>query len=81
MGMWGKVRPEKEGSFCIRGWLTLRLSDLKKPLLPVSSEDIVEIEGPVSMFESLVRPKRTLLLDWPSKGLMIENEGPLVPFE
>jgi len=49
------------GSFK-RFWLTLRLSALKKLILEVSSEGIVEIEEPVSMFDSLVRPRRALLV-------------------
>jgi hypothetical protein len=47
---------------------------LKKLILEVSSEGIVEIEEPASMFDSLVRPRRALLACWWSLGFMRENE-------
>lgn len=59
----GEVAPENDGSFCMRVWLTLRLSALKKLILEWSSVGIVEIEDPASMFDSLVRPRRALLPD------------------
>lgn len=61
----------------MRDWLTLRLSLLKKLFLPVSSVGTVEIEGLVSMFESLVLPRRALLPTWLSMGRMSENDGTL----
>jgi len=71
-----EVVPERDGSF-IRGWLTLRLSALKKLILEESSEGNVENEEPGSMFDSLVRPRRALLACWWSLGFMRENEEPL----
>ena len=58
----------------MRGWLTLRLSALKKLFLEESSEGSMETEEPGSMFDSLVRPRRALLACWWSLGFMREKE-------